>query len=208
VAPRQGGAQRFVARDPDRAAPSTESASPNRCRISAGSRTLMRAAANSSANGIPSSRRHRSITACALPASSSKPGRTWAARSTKSRTLAVSGRAQRGSQHRSASATAEPTTAPGTCTRPGVWSGSRLVASTSTPGHPARTAVTRWAQAASRCSQLSSTISSLDDGAGPRARGRGSGGAPDCNPSASATASATSTDSPTAARSTNHTPSA
>ena len=43
---------------------------------------------------------------------------------------------------------------------PGACSGSLLVASTSTPGQPASTCATRCPQAASRCSQLSSTISS------------------------------------------------
>ena len=90
---------------------------------------------------------------------------------------------------------------------PWAWSGSRLVASTSTPGHPASRAATSWAQAASRCSQLSSTISSerrrsWSTSACPRL-----GAAPESNPSASDTASATSSDSPTAARSTNQTPS-
>ena len=98
--------------------PSTDRASPSRWTISAGSRTAILAAASSRASGIPSSRRHRSTTPWALSASSAKPGRTCAARSTNSRTDGellqrgqVAGRSP-------GPAPAAPTTAPGRCTPP------------------------------------------------------------------------------------------
>ncbi len=142
--------------------PSTASASPRRCTISAGSSTAIRAAANSSASGMPSSRRHRSTMPWALSASSANPGRTCAARSTNSRTEANCCRVAR----------SPPDTRPGAgsvsegtrkVNSPGACSGSLLVASTSTPGQPASTWATRCAHAVSRCSQLSSTISALEN---------------------------------------------
>ena len=55
---------------------------------------------------------------------------------------------------------AGPMTAPGRCTRPGRAAAPGWWRARAHPGQPASRAATRWAQAASRCSQLSSTISS------------------------------------------------
>ena len=186
--------------------PRVDRASPNRWTISAGSSTAVRAAANSRASGMPSSRRHRSITPCALSASSVKPGLTCAARSTNSRTAASwPSWARSGSSSRVGDGSANDGTRK--VYSPWACSGSRLVASTCTVGQPASRSVARWEQAASRCSQLSRTISSVRLRSWSTRVWLRFGAAPESNLSASATASATSSDSPTAARSTNQTPS-
>ena len=65
---------------------SNRNRSPNRTAISAGDKTRTRAAANSIANGNPSSLRHNSATTAALAGVRVKPGSAVAARSTNNRT--------------------------------------------------------------------------------------------------------------------------
>ena len=140
--------------------PSTASASPRRCTISAGSSTAIRAAASSSASGMPSSRRHRSTMPWALSASSANPGRTCAARSTNSRTEASCSSATR-----SASATTPGAGSVSDGTRKGeltrrlqrLPAGGQHVDPGAAGQHLRRPDARR---PSSRCSQLSSTISS------------------------------------------------
>ena len=103
------------------------------------------------ASGMPSSARQIRATSSAVASSTWKSGRTAAARSASSRTeaypaiwlppsLGAGGTASGGTGH-SAS--------------PVIRSGSRLVTSTRTPGHPASTSSASAAAAATTCSQLS-----------------------------------------------------
>ena len=117
-----------------------------------------RAAASSIASGSPSSfRQIRSATATgATPPA--VPPRAADPRSKNNRTAAAcpASRASAVSGGRSSGRT-------GQITSPGMPSGSRLVASTRSPGAARSSAPASCAHASSRCSQLSSTSSSSAD---------------------------------------------
>ena len=170
-------------------------------------RTRRRAAASSSASGMPSSRAQTSATAAAFCAVTRKSGCAVAARSTNSRTAS----------HRvsaSAASAAGGSRGPGSDsegTRKGVSpatpSSSRLVASTRTPGQPRRRASARRAAASTRCSQLSSTRSRrLGRSASESVAARGRP-ASSRTPRAAATAWGARAGSARGASSTSHTPS-
>ena len=113
-----------------------------------------RAAASSSASGMPSSRATSSATAGASVAFSSKAGLWVRARSTNSRTAV-----NRASACRSSPRPGTGSGRIGTTCSPGTRSASRLLAIMRTPGAARSSA---WASSAAgwiRCSQLSSTSS-------------------------------------------------
>ncbi len=116
---------------------------------------MTRAAANSMASGTPSRRWQISTTARALLSVSAKSALTCRARSTNRLTASVCTR-------RSMSSSGSPTASGGSAIScsPSIAMPSRLVASTTTPGHSRSMRVTSRATAPSTCSQLSSTNSS------------------------------------------------
>ena len=123
--------------------------------MSAGVMIVTRAAASSTANGMPSSRRQISATAAALDSSSTKPGCTARARSVKSCTASLapitsSDAVRAGSSKEVSGHTCSPATP----------SASRLVARMRTPGHSWSSPSVSRPTAATRCSQLSSTSTS------------------------------------------------
>ena len=116
----------------------------------------MRAAASSMASGKPSRRRQMSATAAASAGIRTKSSRRAWARETNSRTAS----------DRSASSTegarpgsANPSGGTACSCSPEIWSRTRLVARTVSPGQPPSRSATSGA-AATRCSKLSSTSSS------------------------------------------------
>ena len=139
------------ARDPP---VSSANRSSRRASSSSGDITRSRAAASSMPSGMPSSRRQIRPASCT--ARSSQPsGAPWAAaRSASSRTASLAPIA-------SASSPSAGTPSDGTrytCSPP-MPSGSRLVASSATFGHPRSSASASLAHVPMRCSQLSSTNS-------------------------------------------------
>ncbi len=153
VTPLQRGPQRGVPGDQRRGRPSRASASPSRSAISAGSRCDTRAAASSSASGMPSSRRQISTIAAALSVVQGEAGPTSRARSTKRRTEAQAA-SRLGSSASAGLGQLQRRNPEGDLARrraaaPGSWPAA------SRPGRRAQTAAASSAQAASRCSQLS-----------------------------------------------------
>ena len=153
---------------------------------------------------MPSRRTQISAIARVLTPPASKPGALSAARSQNSRPAS-----QRRSSSSVRSSLGSGSDSDGTrqASSPGMWSGSRLVASTVRSGHERSSSSARRAHESIRCSQLSSTSKSRR-GASCIARAV----APGCparswRPSASATASGTSDWSASGARSTSQTPS-
>ena len=131
VAPVDRRAQRALARRRvARRAPSAPTAASRRSAISAGQSNPQRAAASSIASGSPSTRRQISATAAALPSSRPNPGSCARARSQNNATASAASAPgasrlrQRERRYRMRCSA---------CTA----SGSRLVASTVTPGHAA-----------------------------------------------------------------------
>ena len=116
---------------------------------------ITRAAASSMASGTPSRRWQTSTTARALLPVKAKSALTCRARSTNR--LMASAR-----RRRSMSSPGSPTASGGSAIScsPSIAMPSRLVASTTTPGHSRSMRVTSRATAPSTCSQLSSTNSS------------------------------------------------
>ena len=117
--------------------------------------TVTRAAASSTASGMPSRRRQISATASALASSSTKPGCTARARSANSCTASLAitasnGEARGGSSRDESGHTCSPATP----------SASRLVARIRTPGHSRSNPSVRRPTAERRCSQLSNTRTS------------------------------------------------
>src|SRR5262252_5863490 len=164
----------------------------------------IRTAASSRASGMPSSRRHRSSTAPAFPASTVKPGTTAAARSLSSQTASEP----------SSCCTEISSPSPGSdiggttiLTSPATPKACRPVARTCSSGQDLVRAAARTAQASSRCSQLSNTsrrrlparYSVSNDSDSPPDRS--------CTPSALKTACVTSSGSRIEARETSQVPS-
>src|SRR5499427_4559498 len=164
----------------------------------------IRTAASSRASGMPSSRRHRSRTAAAFPASTVKPGTTAAARSLSSQTASAP----------SSRCTEISSPSPGSdiggttiLTSPATPKACRPVARTCSSGQDLVRAAARTAQASSRCSQLSNTsrrrlparYSVSNDSDSPPDRS--------CTPSALKTACVTSSGSRIEARETSQAPS-
>ena len=167
-------------------------------------RTRVLTAASSIASGRPSSRRHRSTTAIRLEAVSSNRPDAAAARSVKSSTDSL-----RRSRSRVSSPCARGSSSGGigmTCS-PVMDSGSRLVATTRTPGAASRMSATSSAAASSRCSQLSTRSSSFRSRRWERRRVRGSVAAWSRRSKAARTALSTRAGSRTSASSTSQAPS-
>ena len=121
---------------------------------SAGLIAMTRAAANSMASGTPSRRWQISTTERALLRVKAKSALTCRARSTNKLMASVRRR-------RSMSSLGSPTASGGSAIScsPSIAMPSRLVASTTTPGHSRSMRLTSRATAPSTCSQLSSTNS-------------------------------------------------
>ena len=139
---------------PRRAPANTWNLRSRRWRSSAGLIAMTRAAANSMASGTPSRRWQASTTERALLLVKAKSALTCRARSTNK--LMASAR-----RRRSTSSLGSPTASGGSAIScsPSIAMPSRLVASTTTPGHSRSMRVTSRATAPSTCSQLSSTNS-------------------------------------------------
>ena len=170
--------------------------------MSAGRMEETRAAASSIARGIPSSRRQISETDPTFEASSAKPGRAIAARSTKRRTAALAAVSSRrpsgdGTGSERSGQTCSPSSA-----RP-----SRLVAITRTAGQRWSRLPARRAVASSRCSQLSRTRSAVRARRNSITHSSSEAFARGCTPSVTATSWTTPSSSLTPASSLSQTPS-
>ena len=187
------------ARDPP---VSSANRSSRRASSSSADITRSRAAASSMPSGMPSSRRQIRPASCT--ARSSQPsGTPWAAaRSTSNRTASLAPIA-------SASSPSAGTPSDGTrytCSPP-MPSGSRLVASSATFGHPRSSASASLAHVPMRCSQLSSTNSRRRPPTACRTVSATGRSGLRRTPSTSATVTQTRSGSWSGARSANHTPS-
>ena len=178
--------------------------SARRSSICSTERTRVLTAASSIASGRPSSRRQTSTTAIRLEVVSSNRPEAAAALSVKSSTDSL-----RRSWSRVSSPCARGSSSGGigmTCS-PVTDSGSRLVATTRTPGADLRTSVTSSAAASSRCSQLSTRRSSFRSRRWESRRARGWVAAWSRRSRAARTALSTRPGSRTSASSTSHAPS-
>jgi hypothetical protein len=154
------------------------------------------------ASGKPSNRRHTSTTAARFASVNWKLPAAAAARSTNSRTASL----RLASASDCACGGGRSSGGTGSTCSPATDSGSRLVATTRTPGAARSTSSTTRAAASSRCSQLSSTSSSCLSRRYDRSNATGSVAVWSRRPSAASTALGTSAGSRTSASSTSQVP--